>query len=512
MKIKLTTLMLFLFSTTLSAQSYIVELVKNINTSSGSNPRWFTVWDSSLYFFANDGINTHKIYSLSVATQPTMCANVIGAAIFGDGTTSTNEKMGIANNKLYIPIQVNGLGREMYAYDAINIPSIVMDINPGSGSGNPHYCVTYNNKMYFQATSPSTGTELWVHDPIANTTSNLTDINVGPASSTVANITLFNNKLFFVASNGNDTIPGHTGMELYSYDITTNTTIQIADIYPGNIGSNPTMLSVANNSLFFVATDPIYGKELYKYDGVQVTRLTDINPGTGQGVYTSDQSSPSYYNGCIYFAANESNNLINLGKYDLATNTTSIIYCAGTTQSCIPRYFTLYDNKLFFSSSDTMSGIEIWHTNGINPPSMVWDVNPGSSGSNPRFFTLFNNALYFNAFNDTTSGEELFKLTIKSNEQPSGINELNHQFHVSLSPNPFHQQLIISMNIDKETSFIYQLNDIKGNVIYSSSIKHLNTGNHQDNIDVDVLSNGIYFFQIKDEKGHLIYSERLLKQ
>jgi ELWxxDGT repeat protein len=513
MKPFLFSLFFLLFSKCILAQNYTVELVKNLNNNTGSNPRWFTEWNGALYFFANDGIDIHKIYSLTPNTLPVMCNNVTGNAVFGDGTISTNDKMGIVNNKLYIPILGNPIGRELYSYDAVSMPSIVMDINPGSGSGNPRFFVTHNNKLYFQATSPITGTELWVHDPIANTTTNLTDINVGPNSSTVANITLLNNKLYFSASNGNDTFPGHTGIELYCYDIATNTTIQIADIYPGNIGSNPTMLSVVNNDLFFVATDPIYGKELYKYDGSQITRLTDINPGTGQGVYTSDQSCPTYFNGSIYFAANESNNLINLGKYDLTTNTVSIIYCAGATHSCIPRYFTLYDNKLFFSSTDTISGIEIWHTNGIAAPSMVWDVNPGTPGSNARFFTLFNNALYFNAFNDTTSGEELFKLSIKPIDHPSGVSDLNkQQYQVSISPNPCHESLTILTNIEKEASLLYQLIDSKGSVVLSTAFKQYSKGKHQENIELNNISNGMYFFQMKDGNGHLLYSEKVIKQ
>ena len=180
-----------------------------------------------------------------------------------------------------------------------------MDINPGTGSSSPFYMMTYGGKIYFQANNGTLGSELWSHDPITNNTQCLTDINPGANPSTIAFITSYNNKLYFAGSNGNDTSAGNTGVELYCYNPATNNTSLVFDIHPGYLPSNPFGLTVINNKLYFVASESVYGKELYVYDGSTVTRLTDVNPGSAQGIYTSDHSYPTYYNGSIYFAATD---------------------------------------------------------------------------------------------------------------------------------------------------------------------------------------------------------------
>lgn len=519
MKPFFTLFFILLFQLNTQAQNYLVEMVTNLSINNGSNPRWFTEYNNSLYFFANDGINGHKIFSFSGNNIPTICPNVTGAAVFGDGTTSTNFKMAVLNGKLYLPILVLAIGRELYKYDGVAIPSIIMDINPGNGSGGPSFLLTHNNKLYFQANSPALGTELWVHDPITLTTQCLTDINPGALSSTVSSITVYNNKLYFAATNGNDTTFGNTGIELYSYDPAVNTVNLVADINPGNVGSNPTALMVANNKLYFVATDTSYGKELYEYDGNNVTRLTDVNPGPAQGVYTSDHSFPTYFNGKIYFAANEPNNDINLGVFDIASNATSIVYCSGVGISGTPRYFNVWDNKLIFSNYSDTAGIEIWATNGTNPPFQVWDVYPGALGglpfsSNPKFFTVYDSCLYFNATNDTSSLEELFRLSIKKDTliNPNTLSDVQNSMDIQLAPNPVSDVLNVNISIPFDNMFSYQLTDITGRVIYQKGLQlyQKSTINHQ--INLSNIQTGHYFFILKDKNNRVLFTQKIVRQ
>lgn len=518
---KLYPLILFLFTNYfLQAQSYQVEMVSNLSINSGSNPRWLTECNGNLFFFANDGVNGHKIFSVTGNNIPVLCPNVAGAAVFGDGATSTNLPMGVYNNSLYIPILALQIGRELFKYDGINTPTMVMDINPGNGTSAPTFMTTYNNKIYFQANNPTVGTELWVHDPVAITTQCLTDINPGPLSSSISMITVYNNKLYFAGSNGNDTILGNTGIELYCYDPALNVVSLISDINPGWLASNPTALMVANNKLYFVATEPVYGKELYEYDGVNVTRLTDVNPGPAQGLYTSDQSFPTYYNGKIYFCANEPNNDMNLGVYDVTNNTTSIIYCSGIGVSGTPRYFKVWDNKLFFSNHSDTTGTEIWATNGVTPPFQVWDVYPGSQGgfpytSYPKFFTSYNGSLYFNASNDTSSGEELFRLYKKVDTivNPNAISDISNEIEIELSPNPVQDVLTLKVITKSELSFSYQIVDILGRILLQSPLKSYPKAIPATaTIDCANLPSGNYVVVLKDRNNAVFYHEKLMKK
>jgi ELWxxDGT repeat protein len=512
MKTILSLLIFCICSIATQAQIYTSEMIQNLNLNGGSNPRWLTVWDTTLYFMANDGTNGQKVFSMTPSTLPYLNPQLIGSAVFGDGTVSTNQKMPILNNKIYMPILAPQIGRELYSYNGGGMPSIMADLNPGNGSSNPSHYLTYNNKLYFQANTPNLGSELWVHDPIANTTQNLTDINPGIGHSTIAFTTLFNNKLYFAASSGNDTLATSTGMELYCFDPSTNVTNIVADINPGYLPSNPTALMVHNGKLYFVASEPVYGKELYSYDGSVITRLTDINPGPAQGVYTSDHSFPTYFNGSIYFAANDANNLINLGRYDLTTNTASIIYSSGNSYSGNVRYFYVYDTQLFFTNQHPQTGYEIWATDGLTSPYLVADINPGLASSLPKFYIAYNNSLYFNATNDTSTAEELFRLYRKDVVvEPNSTSTLDRRIACSISPNPIQSSFDLTVNLVSAAAYSFQIIDESGKIFLQEKDILFQQGSSKKSIRIHHMHKGNYFLLLFNANGEQVYTEKITK-
>ena len=79
-----------------------------------------------------------------------------------------------------------------------------------------------------------------------------------------------------------------------------------------------------------------------------------------------------------------------------------------------PSGFTIFNNELYFSASDGVSGLELWKTDGTeNGTVMVKDINivgVVGVGSNPAGFTVFNGALYFSAYDGPgMNGIELWK-------------------------------------------------------------------------------------------------------
>src|SRR5437868_4566674 len=114
----------------------------------------------------------------------------------------------------------------------------------------------------------------------ASTVTRLADLNIGSSGSYPSNFTGFSNQVFFSA------YTQATGFELWKYD--GNSVSLVADINPtvddlgfglkeGN-DSSPSWLTAYKGNLYLSAYEPTHGDELWRYDGSQVTRVSDINP------------------------------------------------------------------------------------------------------------------------------------------------------------------------------------------------------------------------------------------
>ncbi|MBS1771518.1 MAG: T9SS type A sorting domain-containing protein [Bacteroidetes bacterium] len=58
---------------------------------------------------------------------------------------------------------------------------------------------------------------------------------------------------------------------------------------------------------------------------------------------------------------------------------------------------------LYFAANDGIHGIELWKYDGTNPPSMVLDILPGKPGSSPAMMRVINGKIYFDAYADSTT-------------------------------------------------------------------------------------------------------------
>ena len=112
------------------------------------------------------------------------------------------------------------------------VPQLVKDINTFStSSSSPTQTVTVGNLVFFTATDPLLGIELWKTDGTEAGTALVKDILVGLGSSLPANLANVNGTLFFSATNGTQ------GVELWKSDGTEAGTTQVLDINAGATGS-----------------------------------------------------------------------------------------------------------------------------------------------------------------------------------------------------------------------------------------------------------------------------------
>jgi ELWxxDGT repeat protein len=248
----------------------------------------------------------------------------------------------------------------------------------------------------------------------------LVDLNPGPTGSYPSNLTAFANQLFFSAYTVS------TGIELWRWDGTeihlvadiNNTADDIGGgIKEGN-DSVPHWLTKFAGDLYFTAYDPAKGGELWRTDGTNVFRLTDIAPDSQPGGtnYIPKSSWPNeltVYNGQLYFSATSSTNPLNYELWRYDTNSGASLVAdlhpnSGTNHSSYPNKLFVFDGSLYFMANDGAHGWELWKHNPSE--TTLLDINPGAltSSSYPKSFTTFSNYLYFQAYTDA-EGFELWR-------------------------------------------------------------------------------------------------------
>jgi VCBS repeat-containing protein/ELWxxDGT repeat protein len=367
----------------LDTETGAVSLIADVNANGNSNAAVLGLFDGKLYFrgIGNNATDNNVGFELYVYDSATGTTELV-ADIFPGPTGSNPLILTELDGKLYMSAQgINtsggNVGSELYVHDtAAGTTSLVADLAPGSSSSFPTYLATLNGKIYFSARG-SGGSELYVHDPATNITAMVADLNTGlagsdPGFSSIGGqaVAVLDGKLYFGAL-GNNGPDGNVGRELYVHDPATGTTSLISNLMPGSASSDPAELTVLGGKLYFNAQHPTAGRELLVYD-----------PATGTTSLVADlanQGSPtgSYYanltvlDGKLYFTAfgdnpTDGDTGFELYVHDPATGSTTIVadLLAGVGGAS-PFNLTVFDGKLFFAAqgnnaADGVVGVELY--------------------------------------------------------------------------------------------------------------------------------------------------------
>ncbi|NUN12268.1 MAG: hypothetical protein HUU55_01385 [Myxococcales bacterium] len=266
---------------------------------SDSLPQLFTAYLDRVYFIAGnatgyqlyetDGTSEGTVPVVALPTPPAnppWCMVSTGSNLFFDADSSV-------------------FGRELWVSDGTWTGThLVEDIVPGVADSNPCDFAGINNTLYFSATmpmankiSPKTSFGLWTSDGTFWGTQTISKMPVTKAGMAPKGFVYHGGKIYFSAES-------QTGRELWKTNGTQAGTTLVKDIFPGSSSSNPGGKLTAQSApkpcrnydspsedseflsfggkLYFAATDPARGTELFVTDGTSsgTVLLKDIFPGS----------------------------------------------------------------------------------------------------------------------------------------------------------------------------------------------------------------------------------------
>jgi len=311
---------------------------------------------------------------------------------------------------LYFPINDPIYGYEFGKLDnSSQAPVLIKDINPGGGGSFPDNFTILNGIGYFAANDGVHGLELWRTDGSEEGTQLVKDIYPGSGFGIEGNQMEVNfvpgqNQLFFVATTPEE------GTELWVSDGTITGTVLVKDIYPGVSSSNSGGFVWLDGAMYFSAYDGVHGYELWKSDGsLNGTRMVkDIYPGA----ISSWAGGLTVFNHKVYFSADDSINGNELWVTDGSEIGTQMVMDINTYSTgyyfeshAYPSNLTVFHNSLYFSATyDRKQNMAIYKMDANSDPYAILNTK------DPQFFAHNNQSLFFVVLNDAVLGRELWML------------------------------------------------------------------------------------------------------
>lgn len=408
-----------------------------VSGSEGSVPRDFIELSGEAIFVTVDSSAARQ---LQVSDGTAAGTSQLTTLFAGDPPSSKPDEFVDANGVVYFRATDGIHGTELWRTDGTAEGTVlVKDIRPGPDSSVPAFMATLGNKVFFQADDNTFGSEAWVSDGTEAGTFRLTDINPGSGSSNPRHFSAVNGSMYFLSGGGlyrsDGTVAGTAKLNIpsanfstmetngdllllrtssftYISDGTVAGTIKVADIN----GLSPTgaqfetyspLPTNSSGEIFFHATTPAHGSELWKTDGTVAgsSLVKDITPGPGG----ANARSITAVGDTVYFFYYDSINPIELWASD---GTEAGTYLVKTLTDSSPHDFpssvAAAGGKLFFNLSSATNGREVWVSDGTTAGThVVKDIAPGSSHSNPTDLVGVGDTVYFEAKN-TTYGSELW--------------------------------------------------------------------------------------------------------
>lgn len=175
------------------------------------------------------------------------------------------------------------------------------------------------------------------------------------------------------------------------------------------------------------------------------------------------------------------------------------------------RYFSLKSNflTLFFISFLSSicvraQSVHFNFTNGTETSYNISDIRKITFVDDLMNLHLLDGSIY--SWNVSTIGQ--YEYSESSVNVQEIVNKVN-AFHVSVFPNPVSNSLQIVYNLPIEDNISIVLYDLQGKLINEKNIGKQSTGEHQEIMDVNNLSEGVYLCLIKGKQNSI--TKRVIK-
>lgn len=293
-------------------------------------------------------------------------------------------------------------GEELWVTDGTaKNTKMVKDICPGFCSPNISSVAQKGGILYFTAALPDTGSELWRSNGTEAGTYLVKDINPGIKGSNINRPVTWNNKLYFSAMDGTH------GVELWESNGLASGTAMVADICPDDCSGAPGFITVFNDELFFQANSPAAGAELWHSDGTATgtALFMDMNSGPDGSSVLGNRAVSS---DLLYFTAYTPSTGVELYRTDgTGTGTVLLMDVAGGSSSGSPSNLAVFNENLYFAAASTSGNYELYTSNGTPLGTKLFkEINPSASGQVSNI-AVSGSRLYFSA-NDGVNGMELW--------------------------------------------------------------------------------------------------------
>ncbi|MCI4649121.1 ELWxxDGT repeat protein [Phaeodactylibacter sp.] len=328
----------------------------------------FVKFNDLLYFTANDGIVSSELWSSDGTAAGT---NLVIDIQEGAGPGNPNFKT-VVGDKIYFTANDGLVGNELWVTDGTAEGTmLIKDIRDG-GNASPSQYVALNGEVFFRANDGENGTELWKTDGTPEGTVLVKDINPGGSSSSPSGLIAFGGLVFFEADDGTH------GDELWVTDGTEAGTIMVEDLNNGDDANPGNFVDLLGLTLVFTAESDQIGEELFQVfveeEGnplsASIDLLADINPGLG----SSEPDDIVFTGHALYFSATTPDFGQELYEFPVTEDEPFRISDINPAGDSDIDDIIQVGNRLFFEATDGSTGDELW-TLPIPLPDFVAEVD-----------------------------------------------------------------------------------------------------------------------------------------